>query len=237
MSVRVDALEHAYGEVQTLAGLTLSFPPRSITAILGPSGCGKTTLLRLLAGLEEPRSGLITGIDRRRVSMLFQEPRLLPWESCLENVELVLHELASVERRAHAQHMLELVGLEGALRSVPGTLSGGMKQRVALARAFAYPSDVVLMDEPFQSLDIALKLDLLSAFEGLWQSEPRIAVCVTHDVHEAVFLGDRIAVLSDRPADVIRTVENPIPRGEREFGRPEVVRMEHQLYRELLEAT
>jgi len=165
----------------------------SPAVILGPSGCGKTTLLRLIAGLLKPESGEVCTVP---ASMVFQEPRLLPWKTALENTALPLAQKAGKkEAEEKARHFLRLVGLEQKAESLPAELSGGERQRVNLARAFACPTEIILMDEPFQSLDIPLRVKLMDLSLSLLEDFPRLAVIVTHDPREAAYMGKRILIL------------------------------------------
>ncbi|MDR3334153.1 MAG: ABC transporter ATP-binding protein [Treponema sp.] len=173
--------------------------------ILGPSGCGKTTLLRLMADLLKPWSGVIRfEPDGTRRSFVFQEPRLLPWLTVLDNVILPIKKALGREAaEKRGQHILELVSLDHKAASYPGELSGGQQQRVSIARAFAYPAPVLLMDEPFQSLDIPLRIELMELTLHLLKAEHRLCIVVTHDPREAIYLGRRIIVLGNAPQGII----------------------------------
>ncbi len=197
--------------------------------LLGPSGCGKSTLLRLIAGLDKPSSGSVffqgqpVNGPSLEMGFIFQTFALLPWKSVLENVEmgLIALGLAREDRRAKAEKYVRDVGLEGFEDRYPKELSGGMKQRVGVARALALEPEVLLMDEPFSSLD-ALTADALRAeMLHIWQSPDlptNTFIMVTHNVQEAVFMADRIILLSPRPGTVIGDfkVEIPRPRVSRE---------------------
>jgi NitT/TauT family transport system ATP-binding protein len=202
-------LEHvfkSYGALPVLQDLTLEFPENRITAILGPSGCGKTTLLNILAGLIPVDRGRVTTITP--VSYLFQEPRLLPWLSVRENLNLVLRDqLPAAVVAPRVEQYLNAVGVAAYQHFYPGQLSGGLRQRVALARAFSFPADLLLMDEPFKSLDLKTRYRLITDFLELWRRQPRTVVLVTHDVKEAVLLGELIVILADKPTAVVRTIE------------------------------
>ncbi len=231
----VREVSKSFGDLAVLRRLTIRVPARSILSVLGPSGCGKTTLLNLIAGTVRPDGGTIEGSGSIGVSYLFQEPRLLPWKTVWGNVELVLKDrMPAAERRKTVAAVLALVGLEQFRASRPAALSGGMRQRAAMARAFAYPSDVLLMDEPFRALDLPLKLALMQAFVELWERDRRTVLFVTHDIQEALFLGDDILVLSSRPAEVRDHVPNPIPRPQRQFQSPAMLALERDLYDLLL---
>lgn len=177
-----------YGENAVYKNFNFSLEEGAVTCILGESGSGKTTLLNMLAGLT-PYLGEIT--PRVKCSYVFQEPRLVSSLTVLGNLGLVCRDGDRIRT------MLAAVGLEGREGAYPRELSGGQAQRVSLARAFLYPSEVILMDEPFSSLDIALKVKMAALFLGLWRSEKRTAVFVTHDVDEAAMLANRVVVLKD----------------------------------------
>jgi NitT/TauT family transport system ATP-binding protein len=205
--------------------LSLELGGESPVAILGPSGCGKTTLLRLIAGLLKPESGEVCTAP---VSMVFQEPRLLPWKTALENTALPLAEKAGKkEAEAKARHFLGLVSLEHKAASPPGELSGGERQRVNLARAFACPAEILLMDEPFQSLDIPLRVKLMDLSLSLLEDIPRLAVIVTHDPREAVYMGKRILVLGRAPRGFIH--DEALDRNREAYGSPARLTTEQKL--------
>jgi len=236
VAVRVEGLTKSFGELEVFRDLSLEIAGSGITAILGPSGCGKTTLLHVVAGLLDPDRGRVSGLEGKRVSYLFQEPRLLPWKTVWGNLDVVLHGLyAPAERAERIRRFLDMVELLPFRHSYAHELSGGMRQRVAIARAFAYPGELLLMDEPFQALDLALKLSLLGEFERLWLAEPRPAVFVTHDIHEALVLGDEILVFTARPARVKRAFRSGVSRAERTLRNPRLLELERELYAAFLD--
>jgi NitT/TauT family transport system ATP-binding protein len=152
----------------------------------------------------EPDSGTVKGIDQKKISYVFQEPRLLPWKTVRKNIEFVLTEKYPEEQaRNIAQKYIKLVHLENFTDYYPAQLSGGMKQRVSLARAFSYPSELILMDEPFKGLDHKLKFNLMSEFRDLWEHDQRTVIMVSHDVDEAIDLGDTIFIFSEPPVKII----------------------------------
>jgi ABC-type nitrate/sulfonate/bicarbonate transport system ATPase subunit len=217
VGMRFDA---SRGGVEALAGCSLEIAAGSFTVVIGPNGCGKSTLLRLVAGLLEPTAGTVE-VDGReprpgdgRVGLAFQQPRLVPWRSTLDNVALPL-ELSGVplaDRRARAAEALDRVGLGGAAALRPRELSGGMAQRAALARALIGDPPVLLLDEPFSALDALTRETFDDELQRLWIELPRTVVLVTHSVTEAVALGDRVVVMTPRPGRVARVVEVDLPR-------------------------
>jgi NitT/TauT family transport system ATP-binding protein len=219
-AVRITDVTKAFGkgrsEVVALDGVSLSVAPGEFVCLIGASGCGKSTLLSLVAGLEAPTSGTVS-TGGRRVAFMFQEPALFPWLTAVQNVELPLRAngVGRAERRKRARDLLDSVHLAGFADKRPHELSGGMRQRVALARALAQDADVLLMDEPFGALD-AMTRDLLhELLEGIWRRQGFSVLFVTHEVREAVRLGDRVVLLSSRPGRVLEDfdVTGERPRG------------------------
>lgn len=198
----------SFGNHIVFDDFSLEYPDNKITCILGPSGCGKTTLLNTVAGLLIPDSGKA---DRRdKVSYLFQEPRLLPWKTVLENVAIPLKGDYESAKKA-----LYSVGLEDFIHNYPADLSGGMKQRVAIARAFSYPSEVILMDEPFQSLDVRLSNRLMNEFLKIWNKDRKTVLWVTHNITEACFAADKVIVVDSNPMHKVLELDIKINREER----------------------
>ncbi len=235
MAYGVTGLAKSFGSLEVLGGLDLEFPEGSVTAVLGPSGCGKTTLLNILAGLDPDFSGSVEGFGEAGASYVFQEDRLLPWLSARDNVALVLERgFPKAQREALALEALAAVGLEGSAGARPGALSGGMRRRVAIARAFAYPSRVLLLDEPFSALDLKTRIAVMDLFLDLRARDGRTAIVVTHDVREAIYLGDRITTLSDRPARVRDTLDTGLGRADRDYASPVTAGLEARLYRSIL---
>lgn len=186
--------------------LSMKFEENSITCILGPSGCGKTTLLNIISGLTEYDSGQITGFGKKTFSYIFEEPRLLPWKTVFENIDFALSSVYSKnERKEKIEYYLEIVGLSNFKHFYPHKLSGGMAQRVSVARAFAYPSDVLLMDEPFKKLDFRTRVNLIESLLKIWALDRRTIIFVTHSIDEAVLIGNKIYVLSSHPVEVKKT--------------------------------
>ena len=192
--MQLDRISFAYGEKEIFRDFSLSFEDGAITAVLGNSGVGKSTLLRLLSGLTAPTMG---EVPVSRASIMFQEPRLLPTLDVLHNLTAI----PDIEEET-ARRFLTAVGLADELHTYPAALSGGMAQRVSMARAFAYPSDLLLMDEPFKGLDLSLRTRLYEVFLSLWRDRRLTTILVTHDPEEAVALASRVVVLSGAPAQV-----------------------------------
>jgi NitT/TauT family transport system ATP-binding protein len=190
--------------------------PGEFVAIVGPSGCGKTTLLNIIAGLDPDFAGSVRLGDlppsAARLGYVFQNPRLLPWRTVYENIALVLPGTAD---RAAILRLLEEVGLGGTADVFPSRLSLGMARRAAIARAFAIEPELLLMDEPFASLDEATAERLRRVLGALWRSRPTGVLFVTHDLHEAVELADRILLLSEEPGRLLADVSVPLPRERR----------------------
>jgi NitT/TauT family transport system ATP-binding protein len=228
-AVRLTEVSKVYGRgpsaVPALDRVSLTVAPGEFTCLIGASGCGKSTLLSLVAGLDQPTAGSIS-TEGGRVTLMFQEPALFPWLTAERNVELALRArgVPKAQRRERCAELLNLVDLGGFGGRRPHELSGGMRQRVALARALAQDADVLLMDEPFGALD-AMTRDLLhEELERIWGQQRLTILFVTHNVREAVRLGDRVVVLSSRPGRVIE--EYRVPRqGPRRIDSPEVARL------------
>ena len=218
----------AYGpagnHVLALDGISLQVAQGEFVCLVGASGCGKTTLLNLVSALDRPTRGEIS--VRGRPSLLFQEAALFPWLTAAGNVELPLRfaKVGRSQRRAEVEDLLRLVHLEGFGDKRPHELSGGMRQRVAVARALAQHADLLLMDEPFGALD-AMTRDLLhDEVERIWRETGVTIVFVTHNVREAVRLGDRIVVLTSRPGRVAEEFKVDLPR-PRNISGPEVAEL------------
>jgi NitT/TauT family transport system ATP-binding protein len=208
------------GAVRALDEVSLAAAPGEFTCLIGASGCGKSTLLNLVAGLDRPTAGEIS--VGGRVALMFQEPALFPWLTAAGNVELALRArgVGRAERKRRAAGLLETVHLGEFGKKRPHELSGGMRQRVALARALAQDADVLLMDEPFGALD-AMTRDLLhDELDRVCAGRNLTVLFVTHNVREAVRLGDRVVLLSSRPGRVIEEYKVPIDRPRRIDSAP-----------------
>ena len=213
IAVKRKAYRGAQGEVVALDGLGFSVPPGQFTCIIGPSGCGKTTLLSIVAGLDRAYDGSVrlggAGAGGR-LGMVFQTPRLMPWLSVRENVRLALDPATGGEGSAEA--LLREMQLGDLLDAFPRQLSGGQQRRVALARAFVNDPDLLLLDEPFQSLDAPTAQHLRELLLALWARRRPTILFVTHDLREALSLGDRVLFLSARPGRVVLDLPLDLPR-------------------------
>jgi NitT/TauT family transport system ATP-binding protein len=218
------------GRVEALRNITMEVRPGELVCLVGPSGCGKSTMLRILAGLTEPTGGTVAfgepnGSPARK-TMVFQDHGLFPWMSLLDNVAFALEAdgVAKVERRRRAGALLEQLGLGDFQGRFPDELSGGMRQRATIARALLTEPQVLLMDEPFNALDAQSKLVLQEELMRLWETGGQTVVYVTHDIREAVVLGDRVFVMTGRPGTIQLELDIELPRPRDVFERdhPEV---------------
>jgi ABC-type nitrate/sulfonate/bicarbonate transport system ATPase subunit len=236
--LRVRALSAVFpngnGGLRALEGVSFDVNPQEFVCILGPSGSGKSTLLRILAGLLLPTAGEVLYRcepihgPQRNVGFVFQKANLMPWRSVLQNITLPL-ELGEMPRAAASEkalEMVELVGLQGFENSLPRDLSGGMAQRVAIGRALVHDPDVLLLDEPFGALDAMTRERMGGELLRIWQARRKTVLMVTHSISEALFLADRVLVLSDRPGHLNLEVAVGLPRPRleamrytKEFGR------------------
>ncbi|MCX4696435.1 ABC transporter ATP-binding protein [Streptomyces sp. NBC_01408] len=231
-------------EFTALDGIDLEIEAGEFVVVVGPSGCGKSTLLDLLGGLSRPTSGRILldgrpvtgpGLDR---GIVFQQYALLPWRTALGNVAFGLEAtgVPKRERTARAREFLDLVGLTGFEDRHPHELSGGMRQRVAIARSLAYDPDVLLMDEPFAALDAQTRESLQDELRRIWQRTGKTVVFITHGIEEAVYLGQRVAVMTSRPGRVKEVVpisfdaRGPGLQGEDLRSSPEFARYRHEIW-------
>ena len=209
------------GGLRALEGVSFEVCPREFICVLGPSGSGKTTLLRVLAGLLEPTDGEVdfAGHRQPRIGMVFQQANLMPWRTVLGNIRLPLELSGDPEAEARTREMIELVELQGFEDNWPRELSGGMAQRVAIARALIHDPDLLLLDEPFGSLDALTRERMWTELSRIWERRQKTVVMVTHSINESLFLADRVLVLSPRPGHVRLDLEVDLPR-----PRPDEIR-------------
>jgi sulfonate transport system ATP-binding protein len=246
--IEATGVSHAYegrdGWVRALEGFEIAIPRNEFLCLLGPSGCGKSSFLRILTGLMKPIEGTVQlnskhidgpGLDR---GIVFQEPALFPWLTALRNVAFGL-EMSGMKKEAvheRAAHVLRIVGLERAMNLYPYQLSGGMRHRVAVARAWALlDASVLLMDEPFSAIDAVNRMALQKYLVDAWLEEPRTVIYVTHDLDEAIYLADRIAIMTPSPGRIAQYVhvdlERPRDRNSAEANRlrAEITEIMHRL--------
>jgi NitT/TauT family transport system ATP-binding protein len=229
--LRLDRVSVAFGDVQVLDGIDLNVRDGEFVALVGPSGCGKTTLLNLCSGWLPPSAGTVHRPAGLR--MVFQQDGLFPWLTVEENILLGLSQVVEPEeKRRRVVSLLDLIGLRSFAGVYPHQLSGGMRQRVELARALGGETPLLLMDEPFSSLDYLSRLKMRSELARILREQPRTVVLVTHDIEEAAQLADRVLVLSARPARVRDEVVLQVPR-PRDPTHPAVVSAVHRILTEL----
>lgn len=203
MNISIRNLNKSYGNEEIFKNFNLDLYDDKVNCIIGKSGCGKSTLLNIIAGLIEIQSGEIQGVSLKDISYIFQEDRLIEWLTVKENLELALkkyYDSSILDKKI--DELLQLVGISDIKNKYPGSLSGGMKQRVNIARAFGKPSKVILMDEPFKSLDYKLKYTIIDEFKSLLNKEKRMVILVTHDLDEAIYFQGNILVFNNKPVEV-----------------------------------
>jgi len=227
------------GVTVALEKIDMEIEKGEFVCLLGPSGCGKSTLLNLIAGFDVPTSGVIkingeivTKPSKNRI-MIFQNYGLLPWRTVLKNVELGLEgeKLTKKERRFIAEEYIELVGLSAYKNHYPVQLSEGMQQRVALARALAVDPEILLMDEPFGALDAMTRMTMQDEIERIWKEKKKTILFVTHDIEEAVFLADRIVVMTPSPGKIKNVIKVPLPR-KRDRTSPDFLKIRDSIFEE-----
>lgn len=210
----------SFGDLKVLNDINITIGKGEFAAIVGPSGCGKSTALRMFAGLETPSSGDVLANGEAIVTpspnrmLIFQEHALYPWSTVEENVSLGL-ELAKVsksERKERVNAVLDKVNLSGFNKYYPSQLSGGMKQRVAIARALIMDPDVLLLDEPYGALDAMTRLTMQNELIRLWEGTGKTMFLITHDIDEALYLADKVFIMSSRPGQIIKTIDTKLPR-------------------------
>jgi NitT/TauT family transport system ATP-binding protein len=230
MEIKLIDINKSFGSLKVLQNFNMTFAEGEISCLLGPSGCGKTTVLNVISRLI-PFEGKIEGVSDS-ISYIFQSQRLLPNLTIYGNLEFVLKSVEpnKDKRREKILDLLRTVELEDRKDAYPRQLSGGMAQRVAMARAFVYPSDLLLMDEPFKGLDISLKKRLIEAFIKLWRKNKKTVVFVTHDIDEALLISDSITLLSDR-AKILYQQAIDYPQEQRQLSDDNLIAVRTEIYR------
>ncbi len=232
--IQIKHVSKAYDNLEVLKDFSLDIQSGEIIGLTGPSGCGKTTLLNIIAGLEDFDKGSIIGVDKKDTSYIFQETRLLPWETLENNILFVLKSRYTFDESiVLTKQFLKFVNLYEYKDYLPSQLSGGMKQRASIARAFAYPSQVLLMDEPFKGLDYDLKYSLIHAFISLWEKNKKTVLFVTHDLDEAILMSNTIYVLDGRPMVVKNKTKISMSRQERIINNETFAKYKYILKRKI----
>ncbi|MFW2488530.1 ABC transporter ATP-binding protein [Clostridium chromiireducens] len=211
MNIKIKNLNKSYGNEIVFKDFNIDFSDEQINCIVGKSGCGKSTLLNIIAGLIEAQSGEISGVSMNDISYIFQEDRLIEWLTVRENLELALKRYFDNSTLTNkVNEVLKLVGIYDIKDKYPNKLSGGMRQRINIARAFGKPSKLILMDEPFKSLDYKLKYTIIDEFKNLLNSEKRMVILVTHDLDEAIYFRGNIIVFRDKPVEIAGVFNNKL---------------------------
>ncbi len=222
--LEIQDVEKNFEGVSVVQHFSMQAKRDEIVCMIGPSGCGKSTMLNIISGLTLPSDGRVVN-NSQNTSYVFQEDRLLPWRDVYQNIRLVNKETS----HAYCMELIEKVGLKGFEGFYPHELSGGMRQRCSIARAFHYEADLLLMDEPFKSLDYNLRIGMIRYLITLWNSTKKTIIFVTHEIDEALLLGDRILFLTSRPMRVLTEFHIETPKTERSLTEPSLVKVRNQI--------
>lgn len=229
------------GELEVLSDINFSVKPGEFVSIVGASGCGKSTLIRMIAGLERATSGQVMVGNRKvekpsiDVGLIFQESRLYPWLTVEKNIEFGLHgRLSNPEKKELVQKYIDLVELSGFEKAKPKQLSGGMQQRVSIARTLINKPKVLLLDEPFGALDALTRINMQNEILKIWKKEKVTMILITHDIDEAIFLSDRIVIMSNRPGVISKII--PVEQSKpRDRSSMDFMRIRREIYTEFFE--
>lgn len=231
------------GMLDVLSGIDLEIKAGEFVSIVGASGCGKSTLIKIIAGLEKPTQGEVRIGDRLVTApsidtgLIFQESRLFPWESVEKNIAFGIHEKVSKkEKSERIKKYIDMVELNGFEKSLPKQLSGGMQQRVSIARTLINNPSVLLLDEPFGALDALTRINMQNEILDIWKKHRTTMLLITHDIDEAIFLSDKIAIMSSRPGVIKRLIDVPLGK-PRDRSSADFVRIRRDIYGEFFENT
>lgn len=224
--LKVDDLKKNFGPLPVIDGWNLELEKNERIAIIGPSGCGKTTFLKILANLDKDFSGKVEK-SFKKIGFVFQEPRLIPWKSLKENLSFITDNVNAITL------LLREMRLDEFENYLPSQLSGGMRQRANLVRAMAIDPDILILDEPFSSLDMPVKFGIIDDINSLWYKEGFAMITVTHDIKEAILMADRILILSKRPSKIIEDVKNTLDRRQRDISNFAFIEFESMLIKKL----
>ena len=228
--LKVSNLSKNYGNLQVINGWDIELEEGEKVVLVGPSGCGKTTFFRIISGLEKATGGTVD-VFAQKVGYVFQEPRLFPWRTVFDNLRIIRDEEDKIEE------VIKMMSLEGFEQLIPSKLSGGMKQRVNLARALLIEPDFLILDEPFSSLDLKIKLAIMNDIEKLWSKYKFSLLMVTHDLKEAIFLADKVIILSSRPSKILRTFDINLEMNERDITDKYFLELESKITRFIINET
>lgn len=235
--------EQPSGPLEVLSDISLNIKEGEFVSIVGASGCGKSTLIRMIAGLETPTSGQIFIGDEKvkkpsvEIGLIFQESRLFPWLSVEKNIGFGIHEkMSRQERQKLIQNYIEVVELTGFEEAFPAQLSGGMQQRVSIARTIINQPSVLLLDEPFGALDALTRINMQNAILKIWEKEKTTMLLITHDIDEAIFLSDKIVIMSSRPGVVSKVIPVDIPK-PRDRNSYDFINIRREIYAKFFEDT
>jgi ABC-type nitrate/sulfonate/bicarbonate transport system ATPase subunit len=228
--LKVSNLSKNYGNLQVINGWDIELEEGEKVVLVGPSGCGKTTFFRIISGLEKATGGTVD-VFAQKVGYVFQEPRLFPWRTVFDNLRIIRDEEDKIEE------VIKMMSLEGFEQLIPSKLSGGMKQRVNLARALLIEPDFLILDEPFSSLDLKIKLAIMKDIEKLWSKYKFSLLMVTHDIKEAIFLADKVVILSSRPSKILQTFDINLEMNERDITDRHFLELESKITKFIINET
>jgi NitT/TauT family transport system ATP-binding protein len=224
LKLKLEGVYKSFEDIEVLQDFNLSIEDKDITCVLGPSGCGKSTLLNIMSGIIKPDRGIVKD-SGKKVGYVFQEDRLLPWKTVYENIKLVNKSASD----SAIKSLVDLVGLSGFENKYPHQLSGGMRQRCSIGRAFNFEAELLLMDEPFKSLDYDLRLNMVKSLIDIWHKWNNSVVFVTHEMDEALLLGNKVVVLAKNPCRVETVINIDIPQKLRNLEDMELISVRSKL--------